>query len=203
MKLASLLWLPTRRRAVPGRRIKGNAVPPEKQCSERNEQKQGHTKETSQESGLQIFLPRVELLWRIWREEFYVQKKETGFELLFLVRFRKNFLFGATEMATLSNLDTSASVYQSSQLLNCVYLNLSPNENGNQMLPMHTQQTPQQITTAAIQKVTQSDNYGNTGDLWINPHNNLNHLNLHIMGLITLLLLLYYFNVTYGICQQW
>ena len=94
-------------------------------------------------------------------------------------------------MATLSNLDTSASVYQSSQLLNWVYLNLSPNDNGNQMPPTHThthtQQTPQQITTAAI---PQNGNYGNTGDLWINPQNtNLNHLNVSIIVLIILLLL--------------
>ena len=95
-------------------------------------------------------------------------------------------------MATLSNLDTSASVYQSSQLLNWVYLNLSPNDNGNQMPPTHThtQQTPQQITTAAIQNVPQNGNYGNTGDLWINPQNNLNHLNVSIMGLTNLLMLL-------------
>ena len=89
-------------------------------------------------------------------------------------------------MATLSNLDTSASVYQSSQLLNWVYLNLSPNDNGNQMPPTHThthtQQTPQQITTAAI---PQNGNYGNTTDLWINPQNtNLNHLNVSIVEIL-------------------
>ena len=75
-------------------------------------------------------------------------------------------------MATLSNLDTSASVFQPSQLLNWVYLNLSPNDNGNQM---PTQQA-QQITAAAIQ----NGNYGNNADLWINPQNNLNHLNVSI-----------------------
>lgn len=82
--------------------------------------------------------------------------------------------FGMSEMATLSNLDTSASVFQPSQLLNWVYLNLSPNDNGNQI----QQQTPQQITTAAIQ----NGNYGNpnNGDLWINPQSNLNHLNVCI-----------------------
>ncbi len=98
-------------------------------------------------------------------------------------------------MATLSNLDTSASVFQPQQLLNWVNLNLSPIaiDNQHQGAPHHGHQ--QQITATTLQNgnynnmgntgnysntgsYSNTANYSNTTDLWINPNNNMNHINV-------------------------